>query len=65
MSLKTLELPSAFEALPPTEKLDFATEIFKRLPPVDSGPLSDAQVAMAGDAMASILSEEEDDAASR
>ena len=65
MSEKTVAMLETFEALPPEEKLDFANAIFRRLPPVDSGPLSDGLVAAAGDQIARMLEEEEHDAQTR
>ena len=59
MSANTLALVEAFEALPPEEKLAFANAIFRRLPPIDSGPLEDEEVAAAGDALAAMLAKEE------
>jgi hypothetical protein len=59
MSSITLALVEAFEALPPEEKQAFANAIFRRLPPIDSGPLEDEEVAAAGDALAAMLTQEE------
>ena len=65
MSVRAQELVSAFEALPLPEKLDVANAIFRRLPPVDSGPLTDDEVAFAGDDLAATLDREEHDARAR
>jgi hypothetical protein len=65
MSEKTLVLLEAFDALPPEEKLDFANAVMRRLPPVDSGPLDDEVVAKAGDGLAAMLQQEEDEAKPR
>jgi hypothetical protein len=65
MSEKTIALLEEFEALPPAEKLDFASAVLRRLPPVDSGPLDDELVAAAGDAVAEMLDKEERDAQTR
>ena len=65
MSDKTVALLDAFESLRAEEKLDFANAIFRRLPPVDSGPLDDELVAEAGDAMANLLDVEEHDTQTR
>ena len=62
MSQKTAALLKAFETLAPNEKLDFANAIFRRLPPIDSGPLDNEEVAVAGDAIAAMLDKEENDA---
>lgn len=59
MSANTIALLKAFEALPPEEKIAFANAAFRRLPPVDSGPLTDEDVAVAGDEMAAMLDTEE------
>lgn len=59
MSEKTAALLEAFETLPPSEKIEFANAIFRRLPPVDSGPLDDEEVAAAGDALAAMLDKDE------
>jgi hypothetical protein len=65
MSQEALQLLAEFEALPPQEKLSFVKEIFRRLPPFDSGSLDDEDVALAGDAMAAMLEKEEDAAGAR
>ena len=46
MSAETAQLLAAFETLPATEKQVFVRELFRRLPPYDSGPLDDATVAL-------------------
>jgi len=62
MSAETVQLLAAFEALPASEKQDFVKELFWRLPPLDSGPLDDEEVARAGDELAAMLDQEEHDA---
>ena len=42
MSTTTSALLAAFEVLPEQEKQQFANEVFRRVPPYDSGPLDDA-----------------------
>ena len=64
MSSDTIALVKAFDALPPEEKLAFASAIFQRLPPVASGRLDDEEVAAAGDKIAAMLDEEENAAQS-
>jgi len=51
--------------LPPAEKEVFVRELFRRLPPVDSGPLEDEVLARAGDDLAALLEGEEHDAKTR
>ena len=65
MSAETAQLLAAFEALPVPEKQVFVKELFRRLPPCDSGPLEDEDVARAGDEMATLLEREEHDAQAR
>ena len=65
MSAGTAKLISEFEDLPPTEKEEFARELFLRLPPLDSGPLDDDLVPAAGDQLAAIIQQEENDAMTR
>jgi hypothetical protein len=65
MSAETARLLEAFETLPPSEKEVFVSELFRRLPPVDSGPLEDKVLARAGDDLAAILEHEEYDAQTR
>jgi len=55
----------AFETLPPSEKDLFVSELFRRLPPVDSGPLEDKVLACAGDDLAAMLEREDHDAQAR
>ena len=59
MSAETVQLLAAFEMLPAEEQQVFAREILRRLPPCDSGPLDDQEVARAGDAWAALLEREE------
>ena len=59
MSAATAKLLSEFETLPAKEKQEFMREVIHRLPPWDSGPLSDDVAAAAGDQMAAMLDEEE------
>ena len=65
MSAETAHLLAAFEALPVPEKQVFVKELFRRLPPHDSGPLDDDEVALAGDQLAAMLEQEENDAPTR
>jgi len=65
MSSTTAQLLAQFDTLPAEEKREFVDALFRRLPPLDSGPLEDAQIAAAGDQLAAILDEEENDAATR
>ena len=60
-----MELIKAFEQLPAEEKQIVAREILSRLAPFDSGPLSDEEIAHAGDQLAQILEQEENDSAAR
>jgi hypothetical protein len=54
MSVATAKLLSEFEALRLEDKQEFVREVIHRLPPWDSGPLSDDVAASAGDEMASL-----------
>ncbi len=65
MSAETARLLVAFDKLPPAEKEVFLRELFRRLPPVDSGPLEDEVLARAGDDLAAILEGEENHAQMR
>jgi hypothetical protein len=65
MSIATIKLLEEFEALPLKERQEFAREFFLRLPPLDSGPLDDDLVAAAGDQIAAMLEQEENDAQAR
>jgi len=65
MSSATAQLLAQYETLAAEEKREFVEELFRRLPPLDSGPLDDAQIAAAGDQLAAMLDEEENDAATR
>ena len=65
MSAITIRLLAEFEALPAEEKQNFAKEIFRHLPPYDSGPLNDDDVARAGDELAALLAQEENDSPTR
>ena len=65
MSTETARLLVAFDTLPPVEKDMFVRELFRRLPPVDSGPLEDEVLARAGDDLAAKLEREENDAQAR
>ena len=47
------------------EKQEFVRELFRRLPPLDSGSLEDEEVALAGDQLGTMLEQEENDAAAR
>ena len=59
MSTATAKLLSEFEALRVEEQQEFAREVIHRLPPWDSGPLSDDVAATAGDQLAAMHDEEE------
>jgi hypothetical protein len=59
MSTATAKLVSEFEALRIEDKQEFVREIIHRLPPWDSGPLSDDVATTAGDELAAIHHEEE------
>jgi hypothetical protein len=59
MSATTAKLLSEFEALGVEEKQEFVREMIHHLPPWDSGPLLDEEVAAAGDQLAAIIAEEE------
>ena len=59
MSTATAKLLSEFEALRLEDKQDFVREIIQRLPPWDSGALSDDIAAAAGDELAAMHDEEE------
>jgi hypothetical protein len=65
MSAETPRLLLAFDTLPPSEKDLFVRELFRRLPPIGSGPLEDKVMARAGDDLAAILEREEYDARAR
>jgi hypothetical protein len=65
MSTVTAKLISEFEALLPEEKQEFTREFFLRLPPLDSGPLHDEVAAAAGDEIAAMLDQEENEARER
>ena len=61
MSSTCAKLIAAYESLPADEKQVVVKEILRRLPPFDSGPLNDEQVALAGDQLATMLEEEDVD----
>ncbi len=65
MSAVAEKVIAAFESLPAEEKQAVAKEILRRLPPFDSGPLDDNEVALAGDQLAAMLDEEENGASAR
>jgi hypothetical protein len=65
VSAETARLLVAFDTLPPAEKQVFVRELFRRLPPIDSGPLEDSLVARAGDDLAAMLEDEDHDAQTR
>jgi hypothetical protein len=65
MSAEIARLLVAVDTLPPAEKQVFVRELFRRLPPVDSGPLEDEVLARAGDYLAVILEGEEHAAQTR
>ena len=59
MSTASARVIAAYESLPTQEKQLVAKEILRRLPPFDSGPLDDEEVALAGDQMAAGFEEDE------
>jgi len=65
VSAATSKLLKEFEALPVEEKQVLVKEIFRRLPPYDSGPLGDEVIARAGDDLAAMLDREENDSQTR
>ena len=65
MSNRTAQLIEAFEALPDEEKRTFAYEVLRRSLPFESGPLADAEIARASDALFAALDNEEDAAHTR
>ena len=62
---KATELLEAFERLPAEEKRRFAAEVLRRSLPLDSGELSDEEIAYAADQMSAALDGEEDGAGTR
>lgn len=65
MSKNTAQLIVAFEKLPMVEKQIFVKEVFRRLPPIDSGALSEEEIAAAGDQLAALIEQEEHDSQAR
>ncbi len=65
MSSTCAKLIAAYESLPADEKQVVVKEILRRLPPFDSGPLNDEQVALAGDQLATMIEEEENGSQTR
>ncbi len=65
MSAVAEKVIAAFELLPAEEKQAVAKEILRRLPPFDSGPLDDQEVALAGDRLAAMLEREENGSPTR
>ena len=59
MSIVAEKVIAAFESLPAQEQQAVASEILRRLPPFDSGPLDDGEVALVGDQLAAFLEGEE------
>ncbi len=55
MGSATAQLIAEFEFLPEPDKQVFVKEILRRLPLLDSGPLDDEEIALAGDALAALL----------
>jgi len=53
------QLLHAFETLPDEEKSVFAHMVWRRLPPVDSGEITDEELCAAGDALSEILDGED------
>jgi hypothetical protein len=65
MSAASVRLIDAFESLPTEEKQIVLKEILLRLPPLDSGPFEDEQLARAGDDLATMLEKEEHESETR
>lgn len=65
MSSATAELLAQYDTLTAEEKREFVDALFRRLPPLDSGPPEDEDLALAGDQVAAMLDEEENDAVAR
>jgi hypothetical protein len=59
MSNATAKLLSEFQALRVEEKQEFVREVLYRLPPWDSGALTDEIATAAGDHLAVMLDQEE------
>ena len=62
MSKQTAQLLEAFDALPDEEKRVFTVEFLRRAIPFDSGPLGDAETALATDQLLGGLDADENDA---
>ena len=62
--MSAADLLHEFETLSHEEKEIFARAIWRYLPPLDSGELTDDEISHAGDALAAMLSDEEEHAAS-
>ena len=62
MSKEATQLLAAFEALPVDDKQAFAVEILRRTRelPLDSGPITDAEIGEGGKALFALLDQEED-----
>ena len=65
MSPAAARLLAQYEMLPIDEKRQFVNALFRRLQPLDSGPLDDEALTVAGDQVAAILDEAENDAVAR
>ena len=65
MSSTTARLLAQFDTLPAEERQEFVNALFRRLPPLGSGPLEDEELAMPGDQVAAMLDNEENHAVSR
>jgi hypothetical protein len=66
MSRDIEALLEAFDHLPAEEKRAFTEEVLRRSLPFDSGPLTDAEIGAASDALFSSLPDDEDgDSAAR
>jgi hypothetical protein len=65
MSSAAAKLLAEFETLRVEEKLEFVREVFRHLPPWESGPLDDGVTAAAGDQLAALFEQEENDAQPR
>lgn len=59
MATTAEQLLTEFEALPIAEKQVFARIIMRRLPPIESGDVTDEELCAAGDALSAMLDEEE------
>ena len=51
MNIQVTSLLNSFDALPLSDRQQFASEVLRRTIPFDSGPLDDEEIALAGDAL--------------